>query len=270
MPPRISVIIPSFNQAKYLERTILSVVNQNYSNYELIVVDGGSTDGSLEILEKYKRYLHKCISEPDRGQSQAINKGLKIAGGELIAYQNSDDIYLEGAFDRIAAAFLSHPECGVFTGNVLIIDKDDRVINFIKLIKPRLLAQVYNGPQLHNQAAFWTQTTMKCVGYMNEELNFCMDYEFFLRVLRNKIVCCHINEYIGAFRLHQESKTANRQDLHLYERNMIRNEFRSGLGLYRYLPSAVAAMLNKIYKSFIHIKRGEISYLLRKNKNVVG
>lgn len=269
MLPKISVITPSLNQSKYIERTILSIINQNYPNLELIVVDGGSTDGSEKIFNKYEKYMHRCIREPDKGQSQAINKGLRIASGDLIAFQNSDDVYLEGAFHKIAGAFCSHKNCGVFTGNILIIDRDDRVINCMKLIKPRLSAQVFNGSQLHNQATFWTRETMRSIGYMNEQLHFCMDYEYFLRFLRNKIRFYHLNENIGAFRIHPESKTINKHEIHLNELNKIRKEYRSCLGLSKYLPNFAPVMINKIYKSLIHISRGDIAYLFRRRNNII-
>jgi glycosyltransferase involved in cell wall biosynthesis len=268
MPPKISVITPSFNQGKYLERTILSVIRQNYPSYELIIVDGGSTDETAGILTKYKEQIHTCIREPDKGQSQAINKGLKIANGELLAFQNSDDIYLDGAFHKIARAFSAHPNCGVFSGNIKLIDESDRVLNTITLIKPRLLAQIFNGPQLHNQAAFWTRDTMKRVGYLDENLHFCMDYEYFLRILNEHIGFCHVNEFIGAFRIHPGSKTANKQDMHLSELNRIREKARSELGISKYVPRGAMALANKIYKAAIHIKRGELGYLFRSKKNI--
>ena len=126
--PKITVITPSFNQAEFLERTIKSVLDQNYPNLEYIIMDGGSTDGSVEIIQKYEKYLKFWASEKDNGQSHAINKGLKIATGEWVSWQNSDDIYYPGAFKSAAVAAQTHPEVGLIIGDVNLIDEKDRLI----------------------------------------------------------------------------------------------------------------------------------------------
>src|SRR3990172_2381086 len=108
--PKITVVTPSYNQVSFLERTILSVLNQNYPNLEYIIIDGGSTDGSVEIIKKYESKLAYWVSEPDRGQSHAINKGWMRSSGEIMAYLNSDDTYRDGALFCIAKYFTEHPE----------------------------------------------------------------------------------------------------------------------------------------------------------------
>ena len=121
---KISIITPSFNQAVYLQQTIESVLEQNHQPLEYIIIDGGSTDGSVEIIKKYEKHLAYWVSEPDRGQSDAINKGLRRASGDVIAYINSDDFYLEGAFQRVSDAFLSAPNAGIYYGRCRTVGKD--------------------------------------------------------------------------------------------------------------------------------------------------
>src|ERR1051326_2842776 len=120
--PRITVITPSFNQAEFLAQTITSVLGQKYPNIEYMVIDGGSTDGSVDIIRRYEKDLAYWVSEKDRGQTHAINKGLRRATGEIIAYLNSDDYYLPSAFDRVAAHFRAHPDVDLIHGRCRTVD----------------------------------------------------------------------------------------------------------------------------------------------------
>ena len=119
MKPLVSIITPSYNQVRYLEDTIQSVLQQDYPNIEYIIVDGGSTDGSLEVIERYKDKLAWWVSEPDQGQADAINKGFRKATGEIIAWLNSDDLYLPGTISSAVEVFQNNPKAGVIYGNAL-------------------------------------------------------------------------------------------------------------------------------------------------------
>jgi len=132
--PKISVVTPSYNQAEFLERTILSVLNQNYPNLEYIIIDGGSTDGSVEIIKKYEKYLAYWVSEKDRGQAHALNKGFEKSTGDLIGWQNSDDIYLPGAFFKVAEAYKKKPNYDVYFGSVYFVDRDDKIIRGLRFL----------------------------------------------------------------------------------------------------------------------------------------
>ncbi len=120
--PRVSIVTPSFNQAAFLEETIQSVLSQDYPNLEYIIIDGGSTDGSVEIIKKYADKLAYWVSEKDTGQADAINKGLIRVTGEIVAWLNSDDIYLPGTIRAAVEALQAHPDCGLVYGDVLSVD----------------------------------------------------------------------------------------------------------------------------------------------------
>ena len=127
--PKISIVMPSYNQAQFIERCILSVINQDYANTELIIIDGGSKDGTVDIIQKYKNKITLWISEKDRGQSDALNKGFKHCKGEIFGWLNSDDIYLPNTFKFIIEALEKNPEKNIFHGDWLEIDSDDKIIS---------------------------------------------------------------------------------------------------------------------------------------------
>lgn len=206
--PKISIITPSYNQAEFLERTILSVLAQDYPNVEYIVIDGGSTDGSVEILKKYSEHLAYWISEPDAGQSNAINKGLQRATGEWVAWQNSDDIFYPGAFSALAKAVALRPDIDIAIGNINLIDRYDRVLRDIRYVTPSYGGMLAEGMILTNQAAFWRRNVHAQVGWLNEKLHFGFDYEWFLRLTKNR-KGLYVRELWGGYRLHDATKTYN-------------------------------------------------------------
>ena len=162
--PKISIVTPSYNQVKFLERTILSILNQNYPNLEYIIIDGGSTDGSVEIIKKYEKYLACWVSEKDKGQSDAINKGFKKASGDIIAWQNSDDIYLPGVFEKVALLFSKRKDMDVVFGNIYLIDENDNILRDIRYVPFSLKSFLYEGCNITNQATFWRRSEERRVG----------------------------------------------------------------------------------------------------------
>ncbi|NVO00781.1 MAG: glycosyltransferase, partial [Geobacteraceae bacterium] len=125
-PPKITIVTPSYNQGRFLEKTILSVLDQGYPNLEYIVIDGGSTDESVEIIKKYADRLTYWVSEPDRGQSHAINKGFERATGEIFGWLNSDDWYHPGALQAVAEAFAANPDVGAVVGAGEMVDEEGK------------------------------------------------------------------------------------------------------------------------------------------------
>lgn len=204
--PKISIVTPSYNQVEFLERTILSVLNQNYPNLEYIIIDGGSKDGSVEIIKKYEKYISFWVSEPDNGQANALNKGFSIATGELVGWQNSDDIFLPYSFVNVANAYQQNKNIDLFFGNILFLNEIDEIINDLRFVPFNYYSLLYEGTVLSNQAAFWKRELFEKYGFFNEKYQFCMDYEFWVRI-GNNCKFHFIHEYLGGFRLHRTSKT---------------------------------------------------------------
>ncbi len=150
--PKISIVPSSYNQGQFLEETVLSVLNQNYPNLEHIIIDGGSTDNSVDIIKKYEDQLAYWVSEKDKGQTHAINKGFKHSNGEILNWLNSDDLLAPGALHVIAEEFSKNPRVDFFFGDFTIIDKEGRVI-FSRKSPPYCFYTLFYGRQLSSQPA---------------------------------------------------------------------------------------------------------------------
>ena len=209
--PRISVITPTYNQGHFIENTIHSVLDQGYPNLEYIILDGGSTDGTVDILKKYERHLI-WKSEKDRGQSDALNKGFRMATGEILAFINSDDIYEPGALRKVGLLFACNPKISWLTGRCRIINTQGREIrklityykNFWLLFKSYTLLLVID--YISQPATFWRRRVIEQIGLFNEDLHLTMDYEFSLRV-GTKYKLWVTNQTLASFRIHSASKS---------------------------------------------------------------
>lgn len=208
--PRISIVTPSFNQAQYLERTILSILDQGYPNLEYLIIDGGSTDGSVEIIKKYACKISYWISERDSGQANAINKGLRLATGDWVGWQNSDDIFYPGALFSLARRITLGGDADLIIGNINLIGKNDELLRDIKYVRPSYFSVLAEGMVLTNQAAFWRRAVHDEVGYLDESLDCGFDFDWFLRCLHGRRAS-HVDEVWGALRLHEDTKTSNKQ-----------------------------------------------------------
>lgn len=226
--PTISVITPSFNQAGFLERTIRSVLDQNYPNLEYIIVDGGSTDGSLEIIRKYEERLAWWCSEPDGGQSDALNKGFGRATGEIVGWLNSDDLYCPGALGKVGRYLDCHPEVDAVHGSLYIIDGEDRLLDAY-WSGPFGLAQAtyifHVGLNFHQQTLFWRRELLERAGTIDRTLRFSMDRDFIIRLLMNGRFGA-LRGYLGAFRVHDQAKSSTILEVSVAEDRMIYDRYR--------------------------------------------
>jgi glycosyltransferase involved in cell wall biosynthesis len=179
----VSIITPSYNQAPFLEQTILSVIDQDYGNIEYIVVDGGSTDGSVEIIQKYGHQLAWWVSEPDKGQGDAINKGLVRAQGEVVAWLNSDDVYLPAAVKQVVEIMQANPEVGLVYGNLQSIDSHGKVFNTITY-QQYSLADLLAFRIIGQAAVFMRRAVLDESGILDPSYNFLLDHQLWLRIAR--------------------------------------------------------------------------------------
>ncbi|MGE0132676.1 MAG: glycosyltransferase family 2 protein [Blastocatellales bacterium] len=208
--PKISVITPSYNQEKFIEQTIRSVLLQGYPNLEYIIIDGGSSDGSVEIIRKYEPWLAYWTSEPDRGQSHAINKGFERATGEVLCWLNSDDYYLPNTLLAVGRKLAAGKGAHALTGHCLKIYQDGRPTAQLegRYEDRRRLLQFWKGYQMHQPATFWRREVFEKVGWLNEELHLIMDFDYWARIsehfdfmnIDRALVCCNY---------HAEAKTGD-------------------------------------------------------------
>lgn len=204
---KISIVIPSYNQGKFLEKTILSILNQNYPNFELIIIDTGSTDESLGIIKKYEKYISYWVSEKDRGQSDGLNKGFSKATGDFVSEQDADDIYLPEAFHTINQLFKKNPDKDVIYGNRLDINEKDEAIGEQRYAPFSGIVYRYDGMSIGPQSAFWKRGLFSKIGMYDINLHFAPDYDFFMRASLAKIKFKHTSYYFSAMRRHRDSKT---------------------------------------------------------------
>jgi len=207
MFPKISIVTPSFNQGQYLEETILSIVNQNYPNLEYIIIDGGSTDNSVEIIKKFKKHIKYWVSERDCGQSHAINKGIEQCTGNLFNWINSDDLLEPGALHTLADLYTQNPGYILYAGKLRTIDKENTIIND-NLNTQSIRNGSFRNIPVRQQSNFFDLDYLNRLGRINEALHYTMDAELIFKILasenRNKIIST--DSVLGCYRLQPESK----------------------------------------------------------------
>jgi glycosyltransferase involved in cell wall biosynthesis len=211
--PRISIITPSLNQAEFIEQAISSVLQQEYPNLEYIVIDGGSTDGSVDVIRKFQSSIAYWVSEKDRGQAHAINKGLERATGDIIGYLNSDDYYLDGALARVADRFSRDPDVDLLHGRCRVVDQDgvklsERTGSINRYDEILDLWDVWwNRRNFVQPEVFWTKRIGEKIGPFREDLFWVMDYEYWLRILGAGGRVGFIDAELAAFRLQPNQKS---------------------------------------------------------------
>lgn len=218
--PLVSIVTPCWNSQAYLEQTIQSIIGQSYKNIEYIVIDGGSTDGTLEIIRKYGSHISYWVSEPDGGMYQAINKGMGMAKGEIVAYLNSDDLYYPDTISKVVSFFSNHPFADLVYGNLDFVDSEGRV----------LFTQIYpdfnwnrfvrsNYATIGQPAAFWRRDLIEKIGLFDESMRMAADFEYFVRAGKVAILA-YFPGVLAAFRMHEASLTSNQ--IEVSEREVLR------------------------------------------------
>jgi glycosyltransferase involved in cell wall biosynthesis len=206
-PPLVTVVTPSYNQANFLEASVLSVLKQDYPNLEYLVVDGGSTDGSLEVIQRHADQLAWWVSEHDSGQAEAINKGLKRAHGEVLAWLNSDDLYLPGAVRTAVETLQANPQLGMVFGNAISIDANGIPFNQMvfgdwaleELLRFRIICQ---------PAVFMRREFFEKAGFLALDYHYMLDHHLWLRVARHAPIQ-HISRFLAAARFHPSAKNVS-------------------------------------------------------------
>jgi glycosyltransferase involved in cell wall biosynthesis len=249
--PRISIVTPSFNQCRFIEETIRSVLLQGYPDLEYIVIDGASADGSVAVIRKYESWLAYWASEPDRGQSDAINKGLQRATGEILAFINSDDTYCPGAFARAAEALADDPSIGLVYGNCYVIDETSARLRK-RTVRQLSLADLLGwSPSIPQPSVFIRREALECAGWFNTDLHYVMDYDMWLRIgLRYKMK--FVPHMLANMRGHGAAKTAVDPLQHVTEALGVAERF-----FEKKLPADIAGLRDRTLAS-LHIRKARV------------
>jgi len=259
--PKISIVTPSFNQASFLEETIRSVLSQGYPNLEYIVMDGGSTDGSVEIIRKYEGELTFWKSERDSGQSDALRRGFQQATGEVLAWLNSDDTLEPGTLRLIGEYMDTHSDIDLVYGNMNLIDAAGRYLyTAYPLLDLRIL--VYENPFIPQQAMFWRRNLYDRIGGVNPALRFGMDFELAVKFLLGGAKVAKIHKVIANFRVHRDAKSSKIRDVMHAEKNEILSR------LYPTDDGKLGRLLKKIWYRCVRFCRepGSLSSAIKSRK----
>jgi glycosyltransferase involved in cell wall biosynthesis len=254
-----SIITPAYHQAQYIEATIQSVLAQNYPRLDYLVVDGGSTDGTLDILRRYENRL-RWLSEPDRGQADAINKGFKQTTGDIVAWLNSDDLYLPGVLTQVAEFFYQHPEIDIVYGDYHLIDPTGRLLLTRREIPFDYNILLYGLNYIGQPTVFFRRHVFDRAGYLDENLYYGLDWEYWLRLATCGCKFAHIPHFLAATRWQPQAKTLVAPPQMYAEHQVIRDRYWQK---HRFqaarLQKIYTVWLNKLYRG----KRQALKVILR-------
>jgi len=250
--PKITIVTPSYNQGAFLEKTIQSVLDQNYPNLEYFVVDGGSDDNSVDVIKKYEKHLDYWVSEPDKGQSHAINKGLSRASGTLLGWLNSDDYFLDDALEHLATAYLEDETVGVVYGQGHIVDESARITYTPKLTQvtlESLYAWCY-GNDFMQPSCLFTKKAWEACGPLDEKVHIALDVDLWLKIAKNYRFK-KINAVLSHSLTHEGAKTTAFRGLMTVDLAMVINKHGGEAGARRILEGQAKAMSDAQF--FMHI-----------------
>ncbi len=203
--PRVTVVTPSYNQGAFIEECIRSVLLQDYPNLEYMVIDGGSRDRTTDVLKHYSQAIDYWVSEPDRGQAHAINKGWRRATGDILAWLNADDLYLPGAISRAVKALEEHPEAGVVYGNGYHVSEQGEILE-VYPSEPFDVRRLGDTCYLCQPTTFLRRSVVEAVGYLDETLQYALDYDLWLKAAKH-CPFAFVPDFLAHSRLHRDCKT---------------------------------------------------------------
>ena len=249
--PLVSIVTPSFNQSPYLEETIRSVLGQTYERIEYILIDGGSTDGSQEIIRRYSDRIAYWVSEKDKGQTDALNKGFKVAHGDIFAWLNSDDLYHPHAVEEAVAYLMDHPQVGVVYGDLDFVDENSQVIGQFPAAQTDLKRLRRGYVHIPQPATFFRGELWHQVAPLDDRFYFAMDYDLWVRLARLTEFKYLPGKRWASFRLHSDAKTIRADERCWPE--MLRVHYRDGGSFFS--PIVLKYLLRKLAAPLIRWRR---------------
>lgn len=232
MPPILTVVTPSYNQGRYLQETIDSVLSQGIAGLEFIIVDGGSTDESVEVIRRHERHLAWWVSEKDRGQSHAINKGIARATGTWLAYLNSDDVYLPGALQSLLDALKAAPRAQWIAGGVVGFGSAEMPVHewHLPTVPRGMLDLLSSRFQMAQPGHVWSRALVQQVGGFDESLRYLFDINLYAALIARGTTCHALDRPVAGYRFHASSKTVSEGALFEKEWDIIRARYVTSLG----------------------------------------
>ena len=215
--PKISVITPSFNQGHFIEQTILSVISQQYPHMEFLILDGGSTDNTVEIIRKYEKHITYWHSKKDNGQASAINEGFNRATGSILCWINSDDMYLPGIFARIAVHFIQETVPKIVFGNCIHFSDESGKVRGSSVTRAHERLDLSLCDYIIQPSSFFNRSAWTLTGQLNEAMSFAFDWDWFIRAKRAGVELLPLAEYLSIYRIHQQHKSGSGGDKRIEE-----------------------------------------------------